>query len=278
MEAPRTAHSVPHWRGDLLYYTFPLLEQFSDRFVHAFSTRLGGVSQGGLGSLNLGVSRGDDPALVRENHIRFAAAAGYDWRRVVLSQQTHTTNLRFATVADAGKGLLLPRDYTDIDGLLTDAPGLPLMTQYADCTPLLFYAPDRHIAATAHAGWRGTVAGMARAMVERLAGLGCDPARLHAAVGPSAGPCCYEVDEDTAAHFLLYHDEQGPAAHPVPGKPGKYYADMWRANRAILIASGLLPEHIEISGLCTICHNDIFYSHRKQGNARGALSALVMLR
>lgn len=277
-QTPQTPQATPHWRGDLLYYTFPLLQQFSDRLTHGFSTRLGGVSGGGMASLNLGISRGDDPACVAENHARFSAAVGYDWRRTVLSQQTHSTQLRLATAADAGKGLVRSRDYQHVDGLITATQQLPLMTQYADCTPLLFYAPDRHIAATAHAGWRGTAAGMARHTAESLAALGCDLKRLHAVIGPAAGPCCYQVDAATAAHFRALADEAGPVVVPDAAAAGKFLLDLWRANRCQLLAAGLLPQHVAISGLCTICHADIFYSHRVQGEARGALSAVIMLK
>ena len=265
-------------QNGVYFLTVPAFEE-TGLVRHAFSTRLGGVSRGRYARMNLSFGNGDRPEASRENFRRFFAAVGSDETRAVLSRQEHTDHIRTVTEADMGKGIVRERDYTAVDGMITNLPRLPLVTLYADCVPLLFLDPVKRAVASVHSGWRGTVQQIGRRAVERLGEeYGSSPADILAAILPCIGPCCYEVDEDTAAHFLLYHDEQGPAAHPVPGKPGKYYADMWRANRAILIASGLLPEHIEISGLCTICHNDIFYSHRKQGNARGALSALVMLR
>lgn len=275
---PSTPQARPHWAGGVLYYTFPLLEQFSHRLLHAFSTRVGGVSRGGLSSLNLGLSRGDREENVRENFRRFGQAVGFDWQRVVLTQQTHTVKLREAVAADAGCGPLRPRPWTDVDGLWTRERGLPLMTQYADCTPLLFYGADKNICATSHAGWRGTAQGMARVTAEKLMACGCSPRHIYCVIGPAAGPCCYEVDGETAAHFRGLSDEQGPVARPRAEYPGKYLLDLWRANRCMLLAAGLPPENIAVSGLCTICHHEIFYSHRVQGQDRGALSAVVMLR
>lgn len=277
-ELPATPAAVPHEKDGVVYYTFPLLDAFSHRLTHAFSTRLGGVSEGGLATLNLGLSRGDAPERLRENLRRFGAAVGFEWEKLVVSQQTHTTNLREATAADAGCGAVRERPWRGIDGLWTRERGLPLLTHYADCTPLLFYAADKNICAASHAGWRGTCAGMGPATVERLRAEGCDPRHIYCVVGPSAGPCCYEVDELTAARFDGLGDEAGPVARPRPEKQGKFLLDLWRANRCLLLRAGLPPENIAVAGLCTICHPDIFYSHRVQGEDRGALAAVMMLK
>ena len=275
---PATPEAIPHEKKGVVYYTFPLLEQFGDRLVHGFSTRLGGVSRGGLASLNLGLSRGDEPEQLAENMRRFGQAVGFDWKRAVVSQQSHTTNLHRAVASDAGCGTVRPRPWRDIDGLWTTEADLPLLTHYADCVPLLFYAADQHICAASHSGWRGTCAGMGRVTVERLLQEGCRRESIYCVIGPSAGPCCYEVDADTAAHFASLQDEAGPVAAPRRERPGKFLLDLWRANRCILRSAGLLPENIAIAGLCTICHPEIFYSHRVQGEDRGSLAAVLMLK
>ena len=275
---PATETALPHEKNGVVYYTFPLLDRFADRLVHGFSTRLGGVSQGGLASLNLGLSRGDQPERLQENLRRFGQAVGFDWTRLVVSQQTHTTNLRQAGAEDAGCGAVRPRPWQDVDGLWTAQRELPLLTHYADCVPLLFYAADRHLCAASHAGWRGTCAGMGRVTVERLQAEGCALEQIYCVIGPSAGPCCYEVDELTAARFDHLRDEQGPVARKRPQYPGKYLLDLWRANRCVLLEAGLPPENIAIASLCTICHPDIFYSHRVQGEDRGSLAAVMMLK
>lgn len=278
LSLPATETALPHEKDGVVYYTFPLLEAFSDRLLHAFSTRLGGVSEGGLASLNLGLSRGDRPERLRENLRRFGEAVGFDWRRLVLSRQTHTTNLHEAVAEDSGCGAVRERPWHDVDGLWTREQGLPLLTHYADCVPLLFYAADRHICAASHAGWRGTCAGMGRVTVERLREAGCAPQNIYCVIGPSAGPCCYEVDELTAARFRELRDEEGPVARPRPERPGKYLLDLWRANRCVLLSAGLPPENVAVAGLCTICHPEVFYSHRVQGENRGSLAAVMMLR
>lgn len=274
---PATAGANPHADGELLWYSFPLLERFSDRLCHGFSTRLGGVSDGARAALNLGAGRGDPPELLAENWRRFGAAVGFPWQRAVCSQQTHTANLRLVTAADAGCGVRRPLTYHDVDGLITATVGLPLLTFFADCVPLLFYAADRHLAAASHAGWRGTAAGIGPATVERLISLGSDPSQIYAVIGPSAGPCCYQVDAATADHFRQLSDEDGPVIRPCPAAPGHLMLDLWRANRAQLLAAGLPAANISLSGLCTICHPDIFYSHRVQGPDRGSLAAVIML-
>ena len=123
----------------------------------AIATRFGGVSEGMYSTLNFSVSQGDDPARVRENFIRFGRAIGLPAEQMVLSQQTHTTNLRYCSVEDGGKGILRERGYTDIDGLYTDHNGVGLVISFADCVPVLLYDPVQEVVAAVHAGWRGTV-------------------------------------------------------------------------------------------------------------------------
>lgn len=276
---PESSQAQPHVERDLLWYSFPLLDAYADRLAQGFSSRLGGVSRGDFASLNLGIGRGDDPELVRENYRRFGAACAFEPERGVFSWQAHGVGLREATAADSGKGLLYPRDYRGVDGLVCREPGLPLLTHYADCVPLFFYAPDRHIAALSHAGWRGTAARMAAVTVRRLIALGCAAGQIRAVIGPSAGPERYQVGEEVAAAFADFHDEQGGVLRPDPlSREKKYLLDLWRANRVAMLEAGMQPRHIAIAGLCTISRPDIFYSHRVQGNARGAMAGFIMLK
>ena len=276
MSDPQTPQIVAHRSAEgVLWYSFPLFAPFADRFTAVFSSRIGGVSPGGWSSLNLGLGRGDEPARVGENFARFGRAVGLDPERMVMSRQTHTTNVLLVDEGYAGEGLVRPRRYQDVDGLLTKERNLPLVTFYADCTPLLLYAADQHIAGAAHAGWRGTVADMAGTMVRRLKALGAKPQQIYAAIGPSAGPCCYQVDETTAARF---RQVDAATVRPDPSEAGRYLADLWLANRILLQRAGLPAANIATAGLCTICHSDVFYSHRVQGPDRGALVGAVMLR
>ena len=164
---------------------------------HGFSTRLGGVSTGYYESLNLSFDRGDDPEHVRENFRRIGDAIGVSCEDMVMAKQTHTTNVRLVTEEDRGKGVVRERDYTDVDGLITNIPGICLVTSYADCVPLYFVDPVHHAIGLSHSGWRGTVGKIGKHTVEMMKeAFGSRPEDLLAAVGPSVCMDCYEVSED----------------------------------------------------------------------------------
>ncbi len=260
-------------KDGLLYYTFPAFDRVF--FVrHGFSTRLGGVSRGVFSSMNLSFTRGDDEAAVAENFRRFCEAIGVDAKQVVISAQTHTINLYNATAADRGRGVIIPRGYTDIDGLLTDEPGVVLCTQYADCVPLFFVDPVRRVVATSHAGWRGTASGMAAVSVERMVtDYGCRREDILAAIGPSIGRCCFEVDSPVYEAFCQtdVFDDSCFIARPHD----KFHIDLWQVNRLYLMRAGIRPENITVTDLCTRCHPDVFWSHRATGGERGSLAAFI---
>lgn len=275
MTLPQTATLTVHRQGNLLYYSFPALDRLG--FVrHGFSTRLGGVSKTPFASMNLSFTRGDDPAAVRENFDRFCAAIGVDPERVVLSAQTHTDCVYNATEADAGRGITRERGYTDVDGLITDRPGLVLCTQYADCVPLFFVDPVRRVVATAHAGWRGTAAGIARVTVERMvADYGCRREDILAGIAPSIGRCCFEVDTPVYDAFCRVSVFDDGCFTAGPGD--KFHIDLWEVNRRYLVQAGLRPENITVTDLCTKCHSQVFWSHRVTGDVRGSLAAFIAL-
>ncbi len=259
----------------LEYLTFPLLEQ-TGIVKHLFTTRLGGVSGGEFSAMNLSADRGDMPENVLENYRRIARVLGVSPEDMAASHQTHTTNIRRMTAADKGKGIVRPRDYSDIDGMVTDEPGLVLVTFYADCVPLYFVDPIHHAIGLAHSGWRGTVGRMGEYMVRAMEEqFGTRPEELYAAIGPSICRDCYEVSEDVAEQFIDMLGEQVA----LPGKaPGKYQLDLWLANELILRQSGLLPGHIAVTDICT-CHNSGYlFSHRASGGKRGSLAAFLGLR
>ena len=261
----------------LEYLTFPLLEN-TGVAAHLFSTRLGGVSRGIFESMNLSFHRGDDDENVRENFRRIGRALGIG--------------------PEAGKGVARPLDYEDIDGLVTDVPGLALVTSYADCVPLYFVDPKKRVIGLAHSGWRGTVERMGARMVERMREeFGCDAGDIRAAIGPSICQDCYEVDEDVAERFRrAFAGEEdleraitesgymggtsGRYRHMVePGRAaGKYQLDLWRANLMVLRGAGITEEHIAVTDLCT-CHNpEYLFSHRASQGKRGNLCAFLMLK
>lgn len=261
---------------DLLYITFPNLN--TNHSVAAFTTRMGGVSRGRFASMNMSFQNGDDAAAVKQNYDILFDALDLDFNKAVLSHQTHTSNLRIVTEEDAGKGITKNRDYTDIDGLITNCKNIPLVTQFADCVPLLFYDPIKQVIAASHAGWRGTVAEIGKKTVIKMCeAFGCEPKNIKAAIGPSIGKCCYEVDDPVVISFkqLKYINQIDIL---TPKRNGKYMLDLQTANRLILENAGLPFENICISDLCTCCNSQYFHSHRATGGSRGNLAAVIALK
>lgn len=264
--------------GAVEYLTFPLLEQ-TGMVRHLFSTRVGGVSKGIYGEMNLSYTRGDEKEAVDENFRRIAKVLGCDVGDIVCSDQTHTVNLRVVSRKDGGKGILTPKDYTDIDGLLTDEPGLVLATFYADCVPLYFVDTKRKAIALAHSGWRGTVARMGKCVTEKMKEVyGTDPADIVAVIGPSICQACYEVSEDVTDAFAQEFLGAGQINEILINKGGgKYQLDLWRANEIVLTEAGIPPEQIQVTDICT-CHNsEYLFSHRASHGRRGNLGAFLGL-
>ena len=243
---------------------------------HAFSTRLGGVSEGEFTSMNTAFNRGDDPAHVTENYRRICAAAGFDFDSLVASAQDHHTYVRAVTSADRGVGIRKPRDRESVDALITNEPGVTLVTYYADCTPLFFVDTVTHAVGLAHAGWRGTVGRIGQKVVEKMTALyGTDPKNIMAAVGPAISVCCYEVDEPCAAQFLALRDLDSDK-FVFPKGNGKFMVDLLETNRQILVKAGVPAENIAVSDVCTNCHSDLLWSHRATKRHRGTMSAFLL--
>ena len=260
------------------YLEFSLLRD-SGIVNHGFSTRLGGVSEGCFSSMNLSFDRGDRPEAVQENFRRIGKAIGVECGDMVLSQQTHTTNVRLVTEEDRGNGIVRERDYTDVDGLITDVPGICLVTTYADCVPLYFADPVKKAIGLSHSGWRGTVGRIGQKTIEKMQQyFGSDPSDILAAIGPSVCMDCYEVSEDVILRFQKVFDKQdwGDLFYEKPG--GKYQLNLWKANEIIFREAGILPEHMAVTNLCTHCNSSILYSHRAQGERRGNLCAFLALK
>lgn len=260
------------------YFVFRNLEQ-TDLVRHGFSTRLGGVSEGYLGTMNLSSTRGDDPAHVEENFRRMGAAIGFEPESLVLSLQTHTTNVRLVTEEDRGKGFSVPRDYEDVDGLITNVPGLTLATFYADCVPLFFVDPVHRAIGLSHSGWKGTVHRMGQVTLERMEeAFGTDPKDVQAAIGPSICQDCYEVSEDVALEFKREFWEHGDERLVYRKENGKYQLNLWRANEIVLTEAGILPEHLAVTNVCTCCNPELLFSHRASHGKRGNLGAFLQLK
>lgn len=240
---------------------------------HGFSTRPGGVSAPPYDSLNLGPNRGDAPEAVVENARRFCVAVGVDVSGTVLSAQVHETTVRAVTEADRGKGLFRDRDYT-ADALITNVRGLSLMVFSADCGNILLWDSRTGAVGAVHAGWRGCAAGILEKTVLEMGRLyGSRAEDLYAAIGPCIGQCCFETDEDVPSAML---DALGADAAPYLSRQGaKWHVDLKGLNELWLLQAGLDEERIAVSGLCTACRADLFWSHRKMGTARGLQCGLI---
>ena len=264
--------------GEVPYLEYPMLRD-TGIVKHGFSTRLGGVSGGYYKSLNLSFDRGDDPEAVRENFRRIGEAIGVQVEDMVMSKQTHTTNVRVVTEEDRGKGIVRDRDYTDVDGLITNVRGICLVTSYADCVPLYFVDPVRKAIGLSHSGWRGTVGKIGKKTVELMTeSFGSDPADILACVGPSICSDCYEVSQDVIDKVKEVFDEALWESLFYEKGNGKYQLDLWKTNEEVFQEAGILPEHIAVTNVCTRCNSRILYSHRVQGDKRGNLCAFLALK
>ena len=256
---------------------FPLLEKCSF-ITHAFTTRMGGVSVGDCASMNLSFTRGDDETAVRENYRRIATALGTEEKQFVCSDQTHTTNVRRVTKADAGKGVVIPKDYADVDGMITNEPGIVLSTFYADCVPLYFVDPVHRAIGLSHSGWRGTVNKMGQVTIEAMKReFGSKPEELYCDIGPSICQDCYEISRDVAEEFMKAFPKHVNDIL-IQKSEEKFQLDLWKANEIVMLESGVLPEHMAVTNICTCCNPTELFSHRASKEKRGNLAAFLMIK
>ncbi|HKL99387.1 MAG TPA: peptidoglycan editing factor PgeF [Mobilitalea sp.] len=271
------------YNAQVPYLTFPVLSDISF-LKHGFSTRLGGVSKGIYSTMNLGSDstlEADDAENIKENFERISESIGIDPHSIVISKQVHKTNIRLVDEKDCGKGLYTPRDYDEVDGLITDRPGITLVTKYADCVPLFFVDPINRAIGLTHSGWRGTVAKIGLLTVNEMKKcFGTDPKDVISVIGPSICGSCYEVGEEVANKFqdtfMLKHSKIENNILTYKDN-GKYELNLWQANRSVLMEAGLRPEHIHVSGVCTACNSDLLFSHRRTGGKRGSLAAFLAI-
>lgn len=257
----------------LAYLTFNRLSELE--FIrHGFSTRLGGVSTGEFKSLNMSFGRGDPDENVTENYHRLCAAVGVEFESLVASAQDHKTYVRRVGKAERGIGIYRPKDMQSVDGLVTNEPGVTLVTYFADCTPLMFVDTKTHAIGSAHAGWRGTVGRIGEKTVQKLTEeFGTDPADVIVTIGPAIGRCCYEVDTPVAEQFEALGLDSGKFIFPKGG--GKYMLDLPETNRQIIASAGVPEENIVVGDVCTRCNHDLIWSHRATGGRRGGMCGML---
>lgn len=292
-------HDGKQQKGNISYITFSKLEA-TGMVKHLFTTREGGVSEGEFSSLNLSYTRGDDSAHVDENYRRVAKALGCEVADIVCSDQTHTVNIRQVSARDKGKGVVFPKDYTDVDGLITNEPGIVLATFYADCVPLYIVDTKNCAIGLSHSGWRGTVQKMGEVTLQAMSQVyGTCPEDVRVAIGPSICQSCYEVSEDVAKEFMAafpnaeqYEREYRSCFAEIDEteqiedkrclcyrkENGKYQLNLWFANYMVFREAGVTQEQIEITDLCTCCNSELLFSHRASHGRRGNLGAFLMIK
>lgn len=282
---------------EMAYFTFEGIEK-TGIVEHFFSTRMGGVSTGHTSSLNFSYTQGDREENVDENFRRAAAHFGKSPHDMVCSQQTHTTNVRRVTAADKGKGVVCERDYTDVDGLITNESGIILATFFADCVPLFVVDPINHAIGLSHSGWRGTVEKMGMITLACMAReFGTKAENVHVAIAPSICQSCYEVSEDVALAFAKAFPRNDAMAEEYlerykakisqrdideclfyEKEGGKYQLNLWYANFRVFRDAGVPDKNIEVTDVCTCCNPKLLFSHRASMGKRGNLGAFLMLK
>lgn len=274
--------------NDVQLYIVPQWMQQDEQLTVGFTSRSGGVSQHPWQSLNVGLHVGDVDADVVHNRQRIAEAMGWDFEAWTCAEQVHGHRVVKVTSADRGKGRLSRHDVVaDCDALMTDERDILLVSFYADCVPLYFYDPFKKVVALAHAGWKGTVQQIAKHTVQAMQEqYGCVPSDLRAAIGPSIGACCYEVDQYVLNHIypLLEQlrqtqpQEQNNIDAIVDNKNSeKAHLNLQQLNRQIMLQAGILPNHLEMTTLCTGCRTDQFFSHRHEGGHTGRMASWIGL-
>lgn len=262
---------IENSRNRLVYMTAP-----SIRVRHAFTTRIGGASTGALAGLNLGTARGDEPENVRENYRRLAEATGIDTFRMAFTRQIHGNTVRRVGLEDIHE-LYTPVPY-EADGLVTNERGLALICFTADCVPVLLCDEHAGVIAAVHCGWRSSVADILGNAVEQMCGLGARRESICAGIGPAISRCCFEVGGEVIGQVEKYLDGDCEGLwQPEPGAEGKFMLDLKGANARRLVQLGLRPENIAISGECTKCSHEKYWSHRYTGGNRGSQGALIVL-
>lgn len=248
-----------------------------------FSSKIGGISAGAYDSLNCAFHVQDQPEDVIQNREMIANSLKLPFEAWTCAEQVHSNHVVVVTEEHRGKGRLTRESaIQDTDALITNIPDVWLTSFYADCVPLFFVDPVQRVVGLAHAGWKGTVTEIAAKTIEAMQNTyQSKPEEIRTSIGPSIGSCCYEVDEHVMQHVLPLVDKFDVTEQDTPiymAKPnGKYMLDLKQFNRHIMIKAGILPTNIECSTWCTSCHEENFFSHRRDQGKTGRMISWIAL-
>lgn len=264
-----------HNKGEIVYITLP---SWRERGVDVlFSSRRGGVSEGAFSSLNLGLHVGDEKERVIENRRRVLELLGTSLDSAVCCEQVHGSEVAVVGKEQIGCGVL---DYgtslRGFDAMVTDEPGLYLMTFYADCYSLYFHDPVNRAIGLAHSGWKGTAGGIAARTIEKMREVfKTSPAELEVFIGPGIGKCCFEISTDLAGRV---EKELGYLGNFIIEKDNLLYWDLKETNCRLLVENGIKPENIIVCDMCTACHSEYFFSYRRDKGITGRMAAVAGIR
>jgi len=264
-------------KSHLMFYIIPMFEA-TGQVKHGFTTRGGGISGGPYSSLNTAFHVGDTAENVRANRALACKALGINPDDIVAGKQVHGDRVKVVAFSDKGRGAGSFEDsLTDVDALITADPGVPLSSYYADCVPIFLFDPVKRVVALAHAGWKGTVAKIGLKTVQKMSAVfNTNPEDCLAGVGPSIGPCCYEVSEQIIGLYKNSFSDWAELAES--SHYGRWRLNLWEANYRTLLEAGLLESNISVACTCTSCLNDLFFSYRAQGGVAGRMASFIMLK
>jgi hypothetical protein len=262
-------------KNGIKYLTFKPLNDLG--LINFFSTRLGGISKKSFDSLNLAFHNGDEFENVLYNRNLFFNLNGIKLENAVASIQTHSTNVKIVDKSMRGMGTkTLENAISDNDGMITNCTNTFLTAFYADCVPIYIYDKFNKVISLLHAGWKGTLGKISWSALNKMNSIyNTRPLDCTAVIGPSIGPCCYEIDEDVVFKFK---EKAFNLTKIISCKNDHYLLNLWEANKQTLLEYGIPDNNIFISKLCTCCNNDIFFSYRGENGSTGRMAAILALR
>ncbi|MCF6156322.1 MAG: peptidoglycan editing factor PgeF [Candidatus Brocadia sp.] len=266
----KNINSLPLW-------FFPQLLKYRE-ICHFVSARNGGFSNPPYESFNLGLHVGDDPEIVLKNRKRLTSVLGIPLSNFTIAQQVHGCNVKIITEDLRGRGAFnYDTAISSTDAMVTSTPNICLMVLQADCVPLIFFDMKKKVIGVAHAGWRGTVHVVAQNTVKvLLENFNCSPKDILVGIGPSIGPCCYEIGPETIVQIeKAFHNKKSYINNKTPD--GKGCFNLWGANKTQLVQMGIPERNIEIAQICTYCNHKLFFSYRYQNKETGRFGAGIML-
>jgi len=269
---------IQELKNGLSQWSFENLSRYEE-IGHFVSSRKGGYSSPPYASLNLSFNVGDDPQKVLKNRQRLAEALEIPLSHLTTAKQIHDSHVRIVSESLQGSGAIDYKGAIDAtDAMVTCVPGICLMIFLADCVPILLYDPVKGVVGVAHAGWRGTLQSIAKKIVHVFQkDFDSSPQDMVAAIGPSIGPCCYEVGLEIVSQVERVFGT-GKDYVRTDTSSGKKCFDLWTANLRQLIRAGIPEKNIEKAHICTCDHPNLFFSYRHEKARTGRFGAGIFLR